>query len=414
MPMQISGRHDGLLLAGFAFALLVVFERSFQYLLEVAREVEATYGVALIPALFILSGLFVFQQYSKRQEMKSEAMAAAAEATQARQRTGELEGLVTLGQAVGRALTLDALREALWRQLPGLITGREVWILVRTGSRWQRLIDPGHVRDGEIEDTADAVIAQDDAERSRPEGCARPGHVCFPMIVGREIVGMLGVAASPECSPATRRMIGASAAMLAIAVRNVQLFAQLRDNSLRDALTDCFNRHHGLEVLDAEMRRARRSELPLSILMFDVDGFKEINDRHGHLSGDAVLAAIGQRMRQILRRSDVRCRYGGDEFLVVLPETSPKAASKVAEWLRQELQELRIQVAGQGVSPTVSIGVATAVEGDADAEAFISRADAALYEAKRAGRNCVREQGGARQRWPAPLSLPRGPVALPN
>jgi diguanylate cyclase (GGDEF)-like protein len=207
-------------------------------------------------------------------------------------------------------------------------------------------------------------------------------------------------------------MVGATAAMVAIAVRNVELFATLRDTSLRDMLTDCFNRKHGLDVIDAEMRRARRSEAPLSILMFDVDRFKAINDRYGHLAGDAMLAAIGARMREVLRRSDVRCRYGGDEFLVVLPETSAKDASRVAGWLRSELQEVRIDVGRESISPTVSIGVATAAEGDADAESFIGRADAALYQAKQAGRNCVREHGPSPRRWPVAVTASVTRVAI--
>jgi diguanylate cyclase (GGDEF)-like protein len=406
--MRLSGRHDGLLIAGFAFALLVIFERSFQYLLQVARDIEATYGVALLPALFVLCAIMVFHHYSKRQEMKAEAVAAAAEASQARERTRELERLVTLGQALSRALTMDALREALWRHLPPLVDGHDLWILTRASDRWQPLLGFSTDRpESRLEAIAEGVLGRDAAVRTRPEGCDHEGHVCFPMVVGAQTVGVLGIA--PGALPpdeAARRMVGAAAALVAIAVRNTQLFSEVRDNSLRDALTGCFNRKHGLEVLESELSRARRSDQPLSILMFDVDRFKDVNDRHGHLCGDAVLAAIGQRMAQALRRSDLRCRYGGDEFLVVLPDTSAAAAARVADWLLRELHDIRVPAGGETVAPSVSIGFASALQGEVEAEALIARADAALYQAKTAGRNCAREHA------PAPLRFPASPRVL--
>src|SRR4029079_1332320 len=93
------------------------------------------------------------------------------------------------------------------------------------------------------------------------------------------------------------------------------------------------------EILESEMRRARRSHLPLSLIMFDVDRFKDINDGHGHLCGDAVLAAIGQSLRDILRCSDLKCRYGSEEFLVMLPDTPVEGARRVAETIRRKISE---------------------------------------------------------------------------
>ena len=84
-------------------------------------------------------------------------------------------------------------------------------------------------------------------------------------------------------------------------------------------------------MIDTELRRARRSQMPVSLIMFDIDHFKDINDEHGHLCGDAVLAAIGTRLRELLRGSDLKCRYGGEEFLVLLPETALEGAKRVAD-----------------------------------------------------------------------------------
>jgi diguanylate cyclase (GGDEF)-like protein len=122
----------------------------------------------------------------------------------------------------------------------------------------------------------------------------------------------------------------------------------VRENSVRDGLTGCNNRTHALEVIDTELRRARRSQTPVSLIMFDIDHFKDVNDRFGHLCGDAVLAAVGVKMRQVLRGSDIKCRFGGEEFLVMLPETPLEGAKRVADTLRRELSELRSPGANRG------------------------------------------------------------------
>jgi len=163
-------------------------------------------------------------------------------------------------------------------------------------------------------------------------------------------------------------------------------FARI-EHSLRDGLTNCFNRGHGLEVLDGELRRARRSRQPLSILMFDIDHFKTINDQLGHLRGDDLLRAVGAQLTRVLRSTDVRIRYGGDEFLVILPDTPLIGAQQVAESVRREIATLAMVTEGKTVPVTVSIGIATAGPAELGATALVERADSALYEAKRAGRD---------------------------
>ena len=176
----------------------------------------------------------------------------------------------------------------------------------------------------------------------------------------------------------------------AITLRNAELFREVRENSLRDGLTGCFNRTHAIEVIDTELRRARRSQAPVSLIMFDIDHFKDVNDKHGHLCGDAVLAAVGVRMRDVLRGSDLKCRYGGEEFLVLLPETPLEGAKRVADTLRRELADMQVDWKNEPVKITASFGVAGALPSEIDTQAIIGRADAALYRAKDQGRNCVR------------------------
>jgi two-component system, cell cycle response regulator len=163
----------------------------------------------------------------------------------------------------------------------------------------------------------------------------------------------------------------------------------VKENSLRDALTGCTTRAHAMEIIDAELRRARRSQMPVSMIMFDLDYFKDVNDRYGHLCGDAVLAAVGRRMKDVLRGSDLKCRYGGEEFLVLLPDTPLHGARRVAETMRREIAERPIPWAGESLAVTASFGITQALPGEINIQAVVARADAALYRAKEE-RNCVR------------------------
>jgi diguanylate cyclase (GGDEF)-like protein len=390
MRLRIIGRHDPLLLAGLTFALLVVFQPSVQFGLQIASDIEKHYGVALVPALVILTVMFIFHQQANRREMKAEAAAAATEAALAHARANELEHLMLFGQALARVLSIDGVRESTWVHLPKMTGVADIWVLLRTETGWDRLTDASCSRwpEGEIELVADQVLAQPPDRLGEPDGIDQGGHACFAMLVGNRPLGIVGMQAA-EATVDTRRKAGAAAALLGVALRNVQLFAEVRDHSVRDALTGCYNRAHTLEILDGELARARRSHAPLSVLMFDVDNFKKINDGHGHLCGDSVLAAVGQRIRNVLRRSDVRCRYGGDEFLVLLPDTGETGALRVGEWLRAEIEQVQVATP-ERVSPTISVGVATAHAGEMTGAALVDRADRALYEAKAAGRNCVR------------------------
>ncbi len=190
--------------------------------------------------------------------------------------------------------------------------------------------------------------------------------------------------------PDRHRALEAAAALLAVSLKNAQLFREVKENSLRDPLTGCASKAHATEIIDAELRRARRSQMPVSLIMFDLDHFKDVNDRYGHLCGDAVLASVGRRMKEVLRGSDLKCRYGCEEFLVLLPETPLHGARRVAETLRREIAERPVQWEGEALTITASFGLTQAMPGEIDIQTIIGRADTALYRAKEEGRNCVR------------------------
>lgn len=391
--MNLVARQDRVLLGGLAVALVVVFAKPIRYLLDLARDVEQISGLALVPALIILTAVFLFHQQGKRQEAKARAAAAEADALQAGTRATEMERLVNFGQALGRSLDLETIRDVVGQHLPKLAGTDEAWVLLRTSGQWQALVGTARESRRDIErgreHVADHALITDAAWAS--DAIVADGHFCTPMTVGGHPVGVLGV---PEVAgpftPARRRVIAMAGALLAISIRNAQLFHDLRENSLRDGLTGCFNRTHALDVIDTELRRARRSQTPVSLIMFDIDRFKDVNDRHGHLCGDAVLAAVGVKMREVLRGSDMKCRYGGEEFLVLLPETPLEGAKRVADTLRRELADTPVNWKGEAVAVTASFGVSVALPAEIDSKALIARADAALYRAKDQGRNCVR------------------------
>jgi diguanylate cyclase (GGDEF)-like protein/PAS domain S-box-containing protein len=164
---------------------------------------------------------------------------------------------------------------------------------------------------------------------------------------------------------------------------------KLREQSTRDALTGLYNRRYLEETLGRELILAERQGRPVSLIMGDLDHFKAINDRYGHLCGDQVLRSFGELMKQHARRSDIYCRYGGEEFLLVLPQMSADCAAERAEQLRQAIAASPVTYGAAQIAVTASFGVAAFPVDGRSAEELIAAADSALYAAKESGRNRV-------------------------
>ncbi|MFC4348976.1 GGDEF domain-containing protein [Kordiimonas lipolytica] len=163
----------------------------------------------------------------------------------------------------------------------------------------------------------------------------------------------------------------------------------MQQRSLRDTLTGLYNLRHFRDRLDAEIIDARRQGTPLSLVFFDLDHFKRVNDTYGHGAGDMVLLAVAECVSGVLRRNELLARVGGEEFAVLLPHTSLEQATQLAERLREVMHELTVTVDGTTeLSVTMSLGVVTLAT-DEGAKSFAERADAAMYEAKRLGRDRV-------------------------
>ncbi|HLW46756.1 MAG TPA: diguanylate cyclase [bacterium] len=173
----------------------------------------------------------------------------------------------------------------------------------------------------------------------------------------------------------------------ALAIANLRLRESLRAQSIRDPLTGVFNRRYLEETLEREIRRAERAHHPLGLIMFDIDGFKRLNDTFGHETGDAYLRELGVLLRERFRRDDVVCRYGGDEFVVVLPEATLESTLERARLLGESVEALSVTHRGQPLgTSTLSVGVAGFPPHGTTGEALLRSADAALYRAKQNGR----------------------------
>jgi diguanylate cyclase (GGDEF)-like protein len=258
----------------------------------------------------------------------------------------------------------------------------------------------GFVERGEISGTFHAVSAADGVERlcSYRRVAAWPLHITVGRATDeylghwRRDMGIVALLASMLFAVS----IGATI-MVDRAWRRQRRIAHLLEAQAQtDPLTGLANRRHFMEVADAELARSRRYETPLSMLMIDIDHFKEVNDAHGHRAGDRVLQQLARTCREVLREVDVAGRVGGEEFAILLPETEAEDAYEVAERLRIAVEATEIaREEGVPIRVTVSIGVA-AIDGSTNLDTLMSQADDALYDAKHGGRNLVRRFGERR------------------
>ncbi|HQR47075.1 MAG TPA: diguanylate cyclase [Thermoanaerobaculia bacterium] len=218
--------------------------------------------------------------------------------------------------------------------------------------------------------------------RGTPEGKS----LCFPLLAHGEAHGLLHLSGAD----ADERFALNVASQVALAMANVKLRESLQIQSVRDPLTGLYNRRHLEQALERELRRAAREKAPVGILMADIDFFKRVNDTAGHAAGDEVLRELGRFFTVHLRPYDVACRFGGEEFTLILPGSTLESAARHAERLRESVRELTPAFEGRPLGPiSLSLGVAAFPEDGDTPEALLAAADAALYRAKAAGRNRV-------------------------
>ena len=297
----------------------------------------------------------------------------------------EVGRLVGLGEALRAARGAGGVPRAAWEEVRRVIGAREAWLEIRG-------VDGVH-----------AFGRRRPAAGDETFSLGELGVAGGVLVVGRWVAGRERPLGAGE-----REALKVAAALLGLFVENMELARRVAGQGA-DALTGCRTRQDGMGRIRAELRRAREGRCGASLIFLDVDDLKGLNDRCGHRVGDAVLAEVGSVLRDGVRGSDVRCRYGGDEFVVLLRDTPCEGARQVAERLRAELARRAVAGPEGAVVAAASFGVATTVAGEDDAGGLVARADAAMYRAKRDGGNAVRVWRGD-WRLPAAAGAAVGPA----
>jgi diguanylate cyclase (GGDEF)-like protein len=215
--------------------------------------------------------------------------------------------------------------------------------------------------------------------------------LAVPMRLGGEVIGAISTQSyQPNAyNEEDLTLLEMLASYAAIALENSRLFKKIQRLAITDSLTDVYNRRHLFVLGQREFNRARRFKRPLSVIFIDIDHFKEVNDRYGHRAGDQVLTLITRTIQGHIRDIDVMGRYGGEEFLLFIPEVEQEAARHIAERIRVSVEQALSKSGFTRPTVTISLGVVSLTEDIPTLSALVARADAAMYDAKRSGRNRV-------------------------
>jgi diguanylate cyclase (GGDEF)-like protein len=293
--------------------------------------------------------------------------------------------LQTAADEVGRALNVDSCAV----HVEGALVGQETTKLylradgASSGASRKALLEHIESVSTKLSHSPQAYVV--DSENSG-DG---PVDAVVPLIFQGSFLGLLTIRshdASREWADNELLLLHTVADQLAVAVNQAHLFAQMQQQALTDSLTGCYNRRSFELQLERDLHLATRMRQPLSLIMLDLDNFKHINDRAGHDAGDAALCMLADNVRAELRAVDTAARFGGDEFVIILPQANPEGAKLVAERLRKRVAQMRVPEFGQ---VTASFGVATFPAHASSRDTLLVAADRALYTSKHAGRNCV-------------------------
>ncbi|MEW6387905.1 MAG: diguanylate cyclase [Thermodesulfobacteriota bacterium] len=324
-----------------------------------------------------------------------------AQAELARQRAQELVQIRRIGEALARPLTPEQLVEGLidliWEGLSLAVLGLQIhWqgdnphnkayqrhpdLPRRTFQSFKDWLNQELIS---ITPGSPTNVGKKEAPRKKPLKAMLQEKV--------EAGGVLGLVAAGRDQPFTpeeTELFRIFALQGEAALKNLLLFEEVKSLAIRDGLTGLYNHRHFWEILPHEVEQSRRYQQPLSLLFLDIDNFKIVNDTYGHHQGDVVLKTMAHYLQKTVRHADFLCRYGGEEFVALLPQTPPEQARTLAERLRAGIARMPIPLAEGKMLITVSIGVA-GLETGMDGESLVKAADAALYRAKQAGKNRVR------------------------
>jgi diguanylate cyclase (GGDEF)-like protein len=332
------------------------------------------------------------------------------------QRNREIETVNSMGDMLQACMTTEEIYTVIVKTVKALFPGSTGHLMMRDGQNkelestlsWNGAIKEGGSRVYESNDCWSIrrgktyVMNDSDLHQVCPHAVATDGtvfpYICVPMIAQGEILGILHVNPQSDNRDGQRRDIDENKRRLAetvaehagLSLANLKLQNTLHEQSIKDVLTGLYNRRYAEEVFLREQHRAARHGVSIGIMLMDLDYFKKVNDTYGHDAGDEVLRRLGALLVQEFRDEDTACRYGGEEFLVILPSANLEACRARAEELRKLVeQDLKIPWQSEMLGVTISIGVAVFPDQGGTIQQVVEAADAALYKSKEQGRNCV-------------------------
>lgn len=340
------------------------------------------------------------------------ALAKFQAVDEAQRRAAESETLRRAGVAISETLNLEEATTRLLEQLAFVVPHDSASVqLLRDGELeiiacegWSdissvigvRFPVPGNNPNTIVLETRKPYLLNEPGDtyptfRVTPHAAHIHSWLGVPLIVHNRITGLLAIDSRDPLhfTPDDVELVTTFAGQVAVAIENAKLFDEVQRLAITDGLTGLFNRRHFMELAQIEFVRARRYKRNLSLILFDIDHFKAVNDQYGHPVGDQVLCGLADLCRDKLRDADPVGRYGGEEFITLVVEADAKAAYLVAERLRCEVEKMKVSTSAGELQITVSVGVAELGENSPNLDTLIARTDQAMYVAKRKGRNRV-------------------------
>jgi diguanylate cyclase (GGDEF)-like protein len=358
---------------------------------------------------FLLKDAVVRQRAGKETALSNERLARSVNALEDRAHESEL--LTSARDELQLCVDVGQVYQSAVRSISRLLTGTSGALCMINNSRqlvevvasWNAGVEDGAMEDFHTPDSCCGLRSGQPRWR-KPGGSeihcthfstdAPERYLCMPIVAGGNTLGMLNVrcttAEQVEFVQAHTDGLMQMVQLTGMAAATLNLRTKLESQSIRDSLTGLFNRHFMQISLERELARAARRKQVLAVFMLDLDHFKRFNDSYGHAAGDSVLKAISEIFKTSIRTEDIACRYGGEEFTIILPDVTPTVAVERAESIRRAVANLQLPLDREIYGEfTVSIGTALyPMDGDAS-DLLLRRADQALYRAKRAGRNQV-------------------------
>jgi diguanylate cyclase (GGDEF)-like protein len=382
----------GFLILAFAFALTVSrsLQAQVQRLLDAARMLGAGNFAVEVPT----EGNDEFAALGREfNSMARQLQARLDELQLERQRLQE--AIRRVGESVTKGLDRDALLGLVVQTAVDGVAASCGRAAVRKGpsSRLHEVAVSGQI-DGHLQALQAAEAAALDADEAAETQVGNTNALARPLRAperGSRVLGVISIAREGRAfTPGEKDLFGYLANQAAVSIENVDLHETVQRQAVTDELTGLFNHRRFQEVMAVEVERARRFDQPMSLIMLDIDNFKRVNDTYGHMQGDLVLREVARVLRESSREIDEPARYGGEEMAVALPQTDLEGAYQFAERVRQRIEGLELPILDGGgtLRVTASFGAAsTTGSEDSDKDALVASADAALYRAKRSGKN---------------------------